>query len=221
MGFGHLQCPKRWTIGKPEWKHKWTKEGVISIHIHDSHYCSYDDEPLRTLVHSKKNDPWQPQLVGWYERRPLHGPNMVFSYWSKKNTTMFRRQNYRPVMALPGVVPNRCRLSTAVCGRSKYFFLVTEHFETMAVFYSGWSGPVDGYCFQKHQPSRPTTVTKRWRDVIWNPDVLLQIDKGEAHPKKARVLWQKKKNLGIFFYTSTSWIICCRPLCIAPVQLLC
>ena len=36
--------------------------------------------------------------------------------------------------------------------------------------------------------------------------------------KKARLVWKK---LGIFFYTSTSRIICCRPLCITPVQLLC
>ena len=28
-----------------------------------------------------------------------------------------------------GVVPSRCRLNTAVCGRSKSFFLVTEHFQ--------------------------------------------------------------------------------------------
>ena len=65
-------------------------------------------------------------------------------------------------------------------------------------------------------------MTKRGRDVIRNPDVLLQIDKGEAHPKKARLLWQKKKKLGIFFYTSTSRIFGCRPLCIAPqCSLLC
>ena len=25
----------------------------------------------------KKTDPWQPQFAGWYERRPLHDPNMV------------------------------------------------------------------------------------------------------------------------------------------------
>ena len=42
-----------------------------------------------TIVHSKKSEPSQPQLVGWYERRPLHDPNMVFSYWSKKKATMF------------------------------------------------------------------------------------------------------------------------------------
>ena len=42
-----------------------------------------------TIVHSKKTEPWQPQLVGWYERRPLHGPNKVFACWSKKKTTTF------------------------------------------------------------------------------------------------------------------------------------
>ena len=41
------------------------------------------------IVHSKKTEPWQPQLVGWYERRPLHDPNKVFAYWSKKKTTTF------------------------------------------------------------------------------------------------------------------------------------
>ena len=45
--------------------------------------------PDSTLFHSKKTEPWQPQLVGWYERRPLHDPNMVLAYWSKKKTTMF------------------------------------------------------------------------------------------------------------------------------------
>ena len=37
----------------------------------------------------QKNEPWQPQLVGWYQRRPLHDPNMVFAYWLKKKMTMF------------------------------------------------------------------------------------------------------------------------------------
>ena len=41
------------------------------------------------IVHSKKTEPWQPQLVGWYERRPLHDPNKVLAYWSKKKTTTF------------------------------------------------------------------------------------------------------------------------------------
>ena len=36
----------------------------------------------------KKNWSLQPQLVGLYERRPLHDPNMVFAYWSTKKTTM-------------------------------------------------------------------------------------------------------------------------------------
>ena len=30
-----------------------------------------------SVVHSKKIDPWQPQLVGWYERRPLQESIMV------------------------------------------------------------------------------------------------------------------------------------------------
>ena len=41
------------------------------------------------IVHSKKTEPWQPQLVGWYERWPLHDPNKVFAYCSKKKTTTF------------------------------------------------------------------------------------------------------------------------------------
>ena len=49
---------------------------------HPHHTCT-------TIVHSKKTEPWQPQLVGWYERRPLHDPNKVFAYWSKKKMTTF------------------------------------------------------------------------------------------------------------------------------------
>ena len=64
-------------------------------------------------------------------------------------------------------------------------------------------------------------VTKRGRDVMRNPDVLLQIDKAEAHPKKHVCFDKRKKNLGIFFYTTTSRNFCSRPLCIAPMQLLC
>ena len=63
-------------------------------------------------------------------------------------------------------------------------------------------------------------MTKRGRDVRRNHGVLLQIDKGEAHPKKHVCFDKRKKSLGIFFYTSTSQIFCCRSLCIAPVQLL-
>ena len=120
-------------------------------------------------------------------------------------------QNYRPVMVL-GVVPSRCRLNTAVCGRSKYFFLVTEHFQVSRLLFFRVGSPVDGYWFQKHQPSRSTMVTKRGRDVIRNPDVLLQIDKGQAHPKKHVCFDKRKKHISDF---------CCRPLCIAPVQFLC
>ena len=42
-------------------------------------------------------------------------------------------------------------------------------------------------------------VAKQGRNVIRNHDVFLQIDKGEAISKKARLLWQKKINLGIVF----------------------
>ena len=93
-------------------------------------FCRQENQNLlgqsrkSSIVHSKKTDPWQPQLVGWYERRPLPNPNKVFAYWSKKKTTVFGAKT-----TVPGVVPSRCRLNTAVCGRSKYFFLVTEHFQ--------------------------------------------------------------------------------------------
>ena len=97
-------------------------------------------------------------------------------------------------------------------------FLLISIFGLHGCYFSGWSSPVDGFRFQKHQPSWPTTVTKRGRDVIRNLDVLLQIDKGEAHPKKARLLWQKKKMRNNYQHISE---FCCRPLCIAPVQLLC
>ena len=80
------------------------------------------------------------------------------------------------------------------------------------IFPLGWGSPVDDYWFQKHQLSGSTTVMKRGRDVIRNPDVLLQIDKGEAHPKTHVCFDKRKKYLGIFFYTSTSRIFCCRPL---------
>ena len=56
--------------------------------------------------------------------RPWYGVRVLI----KEEDDDVWRQNYRPVMVL-GVVPSRCRLNTAVCGRSKYFFLVTEHFQ--------------------------------------------------------------------------------------------
>ena len=49
------------------------------------------------IVHSKKTEPWQPQLVGWYERRPLHDPNKVFAYRIKEEDDDVWRQNDRPV----------------------------------------------------------------------------------------------------------------------------
>ena len=124
-----------------------------------------------------------------------------------------------------GVVLSCCPLNTAVFGRLKHFFLGNWAFSGfVAVIFSETSrrsSPVDGYWFQKHQPSRSTTLTKRGRDVRWNPDALLQIDKRGAHPKKHVLFDKNKKSSGIFFYTSTSRTFCCRPLRIAPVRLLC
>ena len=115
-------------------------------------------------------------------------------------------------------------------GRSKYIFLVTSTsflllsiFRLYGCYFSGWGSPVDGYWFQKHQPSRWTTVTTRGRDVRRNPDAVLQIDKGGAHPK-THVCFDKnktKKAREFSFIPAHFGLFCCRPLCIAPVQLHC
>ena len=72
-------------------------------------------------------------------------------------------------------------------------FLLLSIFRLHGCYFSRGS-LVDGYWFQKHQPSRSTKVTKRGRDVGLrrNPDALLQIDKGGPHPKK-HVCFDKKK----------------------------
>ena len=122
-----------------------------------------------------------------------------------------------------GVVPSPCCLNTAVFGRSKYFFLLLSIFRLHGCYFWGWPGsPVDSYWFQIHQLSRSTTVTisKRGRDVWGNPCALLQRDKEGGHPKSTSALTKRKKKFR-FFYTTTSWIFCCRPLCIAPVQVRC
>ena len=140
------------------------------------------------IVHSKKTDPWQPQLVGWYERRPLHDPNMVFAYRSKKKTTMFGAKTI--VLSWYWVLFPAAALCVAAQSTS---FLLLSIFMLHGCYFSGWGCPVDGYWFQKNQFSRSTTVTKRGRDVQGNPDALLQIDKERAYPKEHVCFHKKKK----------------------------
>ena len=46
--------------------------------------CSKIPGDTKVLSAPKETYPWQPQLVGWYECRPLHKPGMVFGYCSEK-----------------------------------------------------------------------------------------------------------------------------------------
>ena len=142
----------------------------------------------------KKTEPWQPQLVDWYKRRPLRDPNWVFAYRSKKTTTMFGAKAI--VLSWCLVLFPAAAVWTPLCvAAQSTSFLLLSIFRLHGCYFSGWFSPVDGYWFQKHQPSRPTTVTKRGRDVTRNPDVLLQIDKGEAHPKKSTSALTKENKI--------------------------
>ena len=154
------------------------------------------------IVHSKKTDPWQPQLVGWYERRPLHDPNMVFAYWSKKKTTMFSAKTivlswYWVLFPAPAVWTPLCLAAQSTS------FLLLSIFRLHGCYFSGWPGsPVDSYWFQIHQPSRSTTVTisKRGRDVWGNPYALLQRDKEGGHPKSMSALTKRKEKVQVLLY---------------------
>ena len=95
------------------------------VHFAESvKHCSRDganDYAIALLVHSKKTEPWQPQLVGWYERRPLHDPNEVFAFRSKKKTPMFGAKTI--VLFGYWVLFPAAAVWTPLCGRWKYFFL--------------------------------------------------------------------------------------------------
>ena len=151
-----VQITAHWTVYSNWMNHEWYKQcqcGVCTVHddvmddsagrdsvwCHWARFMHHGDVRLSRafcliIVHSKKTEPWQPQLVGWYERGPLHDPNNYgVRVLIKEEDDDVWRHNYRPVMVLD-VVPSRCRLNIAVCGRSNYF-LVTEHFQASCLLF--------------------------------------------------------------------------------------
>ena len=121
-----------------------------------------------------------------------------------------------------GVVPSRCRLNTAVCGRSKYFFLVTEHFQASWLSFFRVGSLVGGllisetsiFTIDNGDEARKGRTTEPWRSP---PN-----RQRRSAFKKARLLWQKKKKVQeSSFIPAHIGLFCCRPLCIAPVQLQC
>ena len=84
-----------------------------------------------------------------------------------------------------------------------------------------WGSPVDGYWFQKHQPSRSTTVTRKWPTTeSWRSPPNRQ-KRARSASHKARLLWQQKRAQEFSFIPTHFGISCCRPLCIAPATGLC
>ena len=175
-----------------------------------------------TIVHSKKTEPWQPQLVGWFERRPLHDPNKVFAYWSKKKTTTFGAKTivlFKKLGTGCGSQPlpseHSCVWPLKVLISCYWAF-----FGFMAVIFSGWGSRVGGllisetsiFTIDNGEEAGKGRTTEPWRSP---PN-----RQRRSALKKARLLWHKKSS-GILFCTSTYRGYCCRPLCIAPVQLQC
>ena len=177
---------------------------------------------FRSIVHSKKTEPWQPQLVGWYERRPLHDPNKVFAYWSKKKTTTFGAKTIVLFKKLgtgccsqPLPSEHRCVWPLKVLP-----FLLLSIFRLHGCHFSGWGSRVGGllisetsiFTIDNGDEARKGRTTEPWRSP---PN-----RQRRSAFKKARLLRQKKSS-GILFCTSTYRGFCCCPLCIAPVQLQC
>ena len=99
------------------------------------------------IVHSKKTDPWKPQLVGWYKRRPLHDPNMLFSYWSKKKTTMVGAKTI--VLSWYWMLFPAAAVWTPLCVAAQSIsFLLLGIFTLHGCYFSVWSSPVDGTDFR-------------------------------------------------------------------------
>ena len=150
---------------------------------------------FQSIVHSKKTEPWQPQLVGWYERRPLHDPNKVFAYWSKKKTTTF---GAKTIVLFKN-------LGTGCCSQP----LPSEHrcvwplkallscywafFRLHGCHFSGWGSRVGGllisetsiFTIDNGDEARKGRTTEPWRSP---PN-----RQRRSAFKKARLLWQKKK----------------------------
>ena len=138
---------------------------------------------FQTIVHSKKTEPRQPQLVDWYERRPLHDPNKVFAYWPKKKTTTFGAKTIVLFKNwVLGVVPSRCRLNTAVLAAQSTSFLLLSIFRLHGCHFSGWGSRVGGLLISETSIftiDNGDEAGKGWTTEPWR-----QIDKGGVLSKK-------------------------------------
>ena len=98
-------------------------------------------------------------------------------------------------------------------------FLLLSIFRLHGCHFSGWSSRVGGllisetsiFTIDNGDEARKGRTTEPW---LSPPN-----RQRRSAFKKARLLWQKKKSSG--FCTSKYRVFCCRPLCIAPVQLQC
>ena len=125
---------------------------------------------------------------------------MVFAYWSKEMTSIFGAKTI--VLSWYWVLFPAAAVWTPLCvAAQSTSFLLLSMFRLHGCYFSRWDSPVNGYWFQKDQPSRLTMVTKRGRDAIRNPNILFQIDKGEAHPKK-HVWFEKNRNFLLYQHIS-------------------
>ena len=105
----------------------------------------------------------------------------------------------------------------------KVLFLLLCISRLHGCYFSGWGSLVDSFLVSETSTftidngdeARKGRTTEPWH---FPPNGQMRSATANAHPKK-HVCFDKKKSSGIFFYTSTSRIFCCRPLCIAPVQL--
>ena len=130
--------------------------------------------------------------------RPEYGVRVLI----KEEDDDVWRQNDRPVWVL-GVVPSRCRLNTAVYCPSKYFFLVTEHFQASGCYFSGWGSPVGSFLISEistftiddDEEARKGRTTEPWRSP---PSRQRRSTSVNVHPKK-HVCFDKKKVLEFSF----------------------
>ena len=146
---------------------------------------------LCPIVHSKKTDPWQQQLVGWYERRPLHDPNKVSVYWSKKKTTMFGAK----MIVLLGycVLFPAAAVWTQLCvAAQSTSFLLLSIFRLHGCHFSGWGSPVGGFLISETSIFTINNGDEARKGRTTAPWCSPPNRQRRSAFKKARLLWQKK-----------------------------
>ena len=95
----------------------------------------------QAIVRSKKTEPWQPQLVGWHERRP----SKTTLIWYSRTDQRRRRRCLAPKRSscsVLGVVPSRCRLNSLSAATQSTSFLLPSIFRLHGCSFSGWNSPV-------------------------------------------------------------------------------